>query len=119
MEVAIAREVLEGIVYLSREAYPREFFAFLGGEAGERVVVREIVFARHVSSLDGVLIYDYPPPGTVGTVHSHPFPSPPSARDLQNFLHLGLIHFIISYPFNMEDIRCYDFRGREIPFYPI
>lgn len=119
MEVAVDREVLQGFLYLAREAYPREFFAFLGGEAGERIVVREIVFARHVSSLDGVLIYDYPPPGTVGTVHSHPVSSFPSAKDLQNFLRLGLIHFIVSYPFTPENIRCYDFRGREVPYYPI
>jgi proteasome lid subunit RPN8/RPN11 len=53
----------------------------------------------------------------IGSAHSHPSNSnKPSGEDIHSFPKFGKIHLIIALPFNMDDIKMFDVRGKEINF---
>ncbi len=112
----ISREVLEMAIAASRDSYPHEFIAMLGGKVSRsRVHVSELIFLPAVSgSVSAVLHTDMLPLGVrvLGTIHSHPSTNfNPSLQDLETFSKQGVVHVIIAYPYTMDSWRAYNSRG--------
>ena len=48
------------------------------------------------------------------TIHSHTSGSNlPSFEDLHSFVKNGKVHFIVKYPYRLEDVACYDYNGNK------
>ncbi len=111
----IRRELIEGLIEISRENHPYEFFALLTGKKG---VIEEFVYIPFEQGSDfagfntsllpiGMRIY--------GTVHSHPSNSPhPSTQDLATFSSFGSIHIIIHYPYCRSCWNAFDSQGNMV-----
>ncbi len=117
MAVKIKRATLEAIAQAARNLYPNEFFALLGS-SGKNGIIDEIVMIpsiygkQHASFRLDLVPVDF---SIKGSAHSHPGPAAtPSRGDLRAFAKTGEIHLIISYPFNIENARMFDVKGREI-----
>ena len=113
--------VLDEIIDYSKEAFPREFFAFLEGKRRiDLVIIENLAYYPNVTSRTSVTTIFHI--GTnmndfVGTVHSHPSGNNlPSRNDLRTFNKRGVIHFIIRHPFTKESIRCFGSNGQELDF---
>jgi proteasome lid subunit RPN8/RPN11 len=119
-KIAIKGEVIENIREFARANYPNEFIAMLEGKVKEDVLfIYGLVYQPFAKSRGAVSASLNAPilSNIVGTVHSHPsHNSKPSRTDLMSFNKRGAVHLIISYPYNSEDIRCYDFNGEAIGF---
>ncbi|MFX1238389.1 MAG: Mov34/MPN/PAD-1 family protein, partial [Promethearchaeota archaeon] len=52
-----------------------------------------------------------------GTVHSHPSGNPyPSFKDLEGIFKKMQFHFIVGYPYNLKNTKCFDRIGNELTF---
>ncbi len=115
----IKESTLEDILEASRNTYPNEFMALLGGDK-KAGVVDEIVIVPATYGREHAIIHTNQVPmdfRIMGSVHSHPSPNAfPSKGDLRTFPRLGEIHFIIAYPFDLNSTRAFDSAGNEIEF---
>jgi proteasome lid subunit RPN8/RPN11 len=118
--VIIDKEVIDNIVELANQTYPKEFIAFLEGKARKKVLrVYGLVYQEYFAN-PSYTIYKFNPPitsGIVGSVHSHPGASNyPSRADLHSFSKKGMVHMIIKLPYSAENIQAYDKNGNNIRF---
>jgi proteasome lid subunit RPN8/RPN11 len=117
MQWKIKKETLEAICLAARNVYPKEFIALLGRNPKtkiiDEIVVQPATFGEGFSSLDlEMLPFD---PNIIGSVHSHPTNNNfPSSADKRFFSKTGQIHLIVSYPFNINNFRAFDIKGKEI-----
>ncbi len=118
--IIIDKEVIDNIVELARQTYPKEFIAFLEGKAMKKILrVYGLVYQEYFAN-PSYTVYKFDPPITssiVGSVHSHPGASNwPSRADLHSFSKKGVVHLIIRTPYNAENIQAYDKNGNKISF---
>lgn len=115
-EVRIDREVLESVIYYSKEAYPNEFLAFLDGEIKDKILyITGLIFLPGETCETGAVIHtELMPINTkyFGSVHSHPGPSArPSDADLTTFSRYGYFHMIVCLPYSLETFKAYNRYG--------
>ena len=117
--IKIKEATVETIIESARNVYPNEFIALLG-VTGKEGVIDELVmvpatYGRNYSSIKTWLVpFDR---SIVGSIHSHPsVGNSPSKGDLRAFAKFGDVHFIISYPYNLESLRVFNVRGTELEF---
>jgi proteasome lid subunit RPN8/RPN11 len=116
-EIVILQDVVESIILLAKENYPKEFLAFLDGKIKDKkLVIDGLLYQEYSSTLNSAApIFHFPDKTFYGSVHSHPGPSNrPSGADREFFRKIGIINMIISRPFRQEDIRFYNHDGEEI-----
>jgi len=118
--VVLEREVVESIIGLAKDTYPKEFIAFLDGKLKDGVLrISSLIYQPYWASRNSTAsIVDFPIGMRVfGSVHSHPGPSnQPSSADLLFFSRHGAVHMIIKTPYSEESIQAYDSQGRMIAF---
>ena len=111
----IARETLEFILALSKEAHPREFAGLLSVEKG--VIANVFILPGTLSSETSAVMNIFHMPmdlRSVGSVHSHPGPSAePSEEDLFFFSKRGDYHIIVCYPYDWNSWECYNREGKK------
>ena len=117
--IKIKSATIETIINSARNVYPNEFIALLG-VSGKEDVIDEIVmvpatYGRNYSAIKTWLVpFDR---SIVGSIHSHPgVGNSPSKADLRAFAKFGDIHFIISYPYNLESLKVFNVRGNALEF---
>ena len=107
------KSVLENILGLCREAYPRE----IGGILLGKKVVDDFVLVPGQFTVHSIYIRMYDIPiytNVAGTFHSHPGPHPrPSGADLEFFRRIPGTHFVITKPYDLNSVHAYDSKGRE------
>ncbi|MFH1587807.1 MAG: Mov34/MPN/PAD-1 family protein [Candidatus Diapherotrites archaeon] len=115
----IKKAVIESVLIASMNCFPNEFFALLGGEK-EKELIDELVIVPAVQGNSFVSIREDLIPfdsRLMGSVHSHPSRNAfPSKADLRSFSRRGLIHLIVSSPYDLNSINAYDFNGKRIEF---
>jgi len=112
--VKIRRELIEGLLEVSKEVHPREFIGLLRAEKG---VISEVIippFSVYGLGESSFSPYDLPIDfSLVGSVHSHPSGNPlPSKQDMNIAFSFGVVHLIITYPYSSpENVHAYDKEG--------
>jgi proteasome lid subunit RPN8/RPN11 len=112
----LKKSAAESICEAAKNVYPNEFISMLGGDKKTKtineLVLLPATFGRNFSS---IATYLAPIDSSIiGSVHSHPGRfNYPSRGDLGSFSKMGEIHLIISYPFNISNIRAYYVSGKE------
>jgi proteasome lid subunit RPN8/RPN11 len=110
----------EQIINFARRAHPREFSALIEGRVRQDTLVLSSVIYQHFEASDrAAVLHMNVPIGTDirATVHSHPSHNAlPSRADLRYFNKYAYVNFIIRYPYQPQDIVCYDARGRQLSF---
>jgi len=114
--VKIKESVVESICIAAKNVYPNEFISMLGKNRENEIfelVMLPAVYGKNFSSIRTDLIpFDR---NIIGTIHSHPGRNNnPSQGDLKVFSMLGKIHLIICQPFEPENIKGFDEKGKEI-----
>ncbi len=119
-KIQIKKQVVTKIMLFARGSYPKEFIAILKGEVKDKVVIiDDVMYQQYSSSVVSTSMRMNLPvsSGSVGTVHSHPsHNSRPSQADLQSFSKRGLVHFIINFPYRVNDLRAYNSQGDVLEF---
>ena len=120
-EVYIDREVVEEILQIAREAYPKEFVSMLQGKIEEGVLhIDGLLFLPGETSDKGAVMNVFMMPLVdegIGSVHSHPgYNGHPSGADLHFFSKNGLFHMIVALPYTEESIFAYNSFGERINF---
>lgn len=115
-EVRIDREVLDSVIYYSKQAYPNEFLAFFDGEIKNKVLyITSLLFVPGETCETGAVVHTEMVPLNTkyyGSVHSHPGPSAsPSDADLMTFSKNGYFHMIVCLPYSYETFKAYDRHG--------
>ena len=118
-ESQIPYELIEEIQTLAQQSHPYEFAALFEGKIIDGTLyIEELVFLPGEKSEQGAVINTLMMPPSMkimGSVHSHPGPSnKPSTADLHFFSKMGLIHMIISAPYDVTDIATYNSFGEKI-----
>jgi proteasome lid subunit RPN8/RPN11 len=115
----ILESIVLSIAAAAKNTYPAEFISLLGWDE-EKKLIDEIVAVPADYGKNFSTIYTHLVPfdsRIIGSVHSHPSPSyKPSRGDLRSFAKLGEIHFIIAYPFNIDNLAAYDINGKPVEF---
>ena len=117
-QIKIKKQLLKGIFALCKNQHPREILGLLrvvNGVAIEYILPPGAI----TSNTSGFLI-----PSRLGldltlmgSVHSHPSGNPnPSLMDINSVFKTKKFNFIIAYPYNFYNIKCFNNRGREIEF---
>ncbi|MFA6330216.1 MAG: Mov34/MPN/PAD-1 family protein [Candidatus Micrarchaeia archaeon] len=122
MKFTISAEVLESCLFGAQESHPNEFLGLLAGSKGKEIILADRLYLAPLTQSDeGSVSFDeFNMPiamGVVGTFHSHPSgPALPSRADLKLFSQKGACHLIASFPYKRADVRCFDSKGKEMPF---
>lgn len=118
-EWMISSILLKDLLHASKRAHPNEFIALLSTLERDSLVVGEVVVIPAISGRDYAALHsELIPfdPLIVGTVHSHPTPSPyPSSQDLMTFSRMGEFHLILAYPYTPSNVRAFNAKGKRIP----
>lgn len=120
-EVRIDREVLESVIYYSKQAYPKEFLAFFDGKIKEKILyITGLIFVPGETCETGAVVHTEMVPINTrywGSVHSHPGPSAmPSDADLITFSKTGYFHMIVCLPYSFETFKAYDRYGESASY---
>ena len=120
-EVRVDKEVLESVIYYSKNAYPNEFLAFFDGKIKDKVLyITGLIFLPGETCNTGAVIHtELIPMNTryMGSVHSHPGPSAkPSDADLMTFSRHGYFHMIVCLPYSLETFKSYNRYGEPIDY---
>ncbi len=120
-EVKVDREVLESVIYYSKEAYPNEFLAFFDGEIKDKILyITGLLFIPGETCETGAVVHtELIPMNTkyLGSVHSHPGPSArPSDADLMTFSRNGYFHMIVCLPYSFATFKAYDRYGQPMDY---
>ena len=120
-EVRIDREVLESVLYYSKEAYPKEFLAFFDGQIKDKILyITGLIFVPGETCETGAVVHTEMVPINTkywGSVHSHPGPSArPSDADLITFSKTGYFHMIVCLPYSLETFKAYDRYGEPVEY---
>lgn len=122
MRFTISAEVLESCLIGAQESHPNEFLGMLAGSKGKEIILADRLYLAPLAvSNEGSVSFDeFNMPiamGVIGTFHSHPSgPALPSRADLKLFSQKGACHLIASFPYRRADVRCFDSKGKEMPF---
>jgi len=120
MEVKAKKELIEGILTYSKDAYPKEIILLLRGKIDDSIEIGEVIvppFAVHGSNFSlfnpNMVPFDL---SVLGVVHSHPSGVlSPSLYDLNHFY--GRIMVIAAFPYDsVEDIAIFNKTGNRVPF---
>jgi proteasome lid subunit RPN8/RPN11 len=115
--IYIEQDVIEDIILLAKENYPKEFLAFLDGKIKDKkLIITGLLYQEYYASdRSAAPIFHFPDKSFYGSIHSHPGNSNrPSNADRQFFRKIGVINAIICMPYNLESIRFYNHEGEEI-----
>jgi len=108
--------LLEMIFEASKDSHPYEFGALLRRNGD--VIDELLLVPGTISSTQSALFKLYMMPidhDVIGSVHSHPSPSPyPSDADINFFGNMGDVHIICAYPYNERSWRAYSRQGEGI-----
>ncbi|WP_414470479.1 Mov34/MPN/PAD-1 family protein [Methanobacterium sp. ACI-7] len=120
-ETHVDKEVIDEIINIAKESYPKEFMALLEGKIKEHVLeITGLIFLPIETSNEGAVMQIFMQPLTVnsvGSVHSHPgYSASPSDADLKFFSKKGFFHIIIAEPYNKESIRAYSNFGEPVNY---
>lgn len=120
-EVRVDREVLNSVIYYSKQAYPNEFLAFFDGEIKNNVLyITSLLFVPGETCETGAVVHNEMVPMNTkyyGSVHSHPGPSAsPSDADLMTFSKNGYFHMIVCLPYSYETFKAYDRYGEPMDY---
>lgn len=120
-EVRVDREVLNSVIYYSKQAYPNEFLAFFDGEIKNNVLyITSLLFVPGETCETGAVFHNEMVPMNTkyyGSVHSHPGPSAsPSDADLMTFSKNGYFHMIVCLPYSYETFKAYDRHGEPMDY---
>ncbi|MBE6489803.1 MAG: peptidase [Methanobrevibacter sp.] len=120
-EVRVDREVLESVIYYSKQAYPNEFLAFFDGKIIDNVLyITSLIFVPGETCETGAVVHTEMIPMNTkywGSVHSHPGPSAmPSGADLKTFSKNGYFHMIVCLPYSLETFKSYDRYGEHMDY---
>lgn len=120
-EVRVDREVLNSVIYYSKQAYPNEFLAFFDGEIKNNVLyITSLLFVPGETCETGAVVHNEMVPMNTkyyGSVHSHPGPSAsPSDADLMTFSKNGYFHMIVCLPYSYETFKAYDRHGEPMGY---
>jgi len=120
-EVRVNREVLESVIYYSKQAYPNEFLAFFDGKIIDNVLyITSLIFVPGETCETGAVVHTEMIPMNTkywGSVHSHPGPSAmPSGADLKTFSKNGYFHMIVCLPYSLETFKSYDRYGEHMDY---
>ncbi len=116
--VKIKKDLLDGILALCRAHHPKEFLGILKMDKG---VFTEFILppGAITSKNSGVFYISRLPLNRYyqGTIHSHPSGTLyPSLQDLNSIFKGLRFHFIVGYPYNLNQIKCFDRNGIELQF---
>jgi proteasome lid subunit RPN8/RPN11 len=109
----IRQELLNLLLELGRESHPHEFVALLKEWDGV-IEVLNLLPGTVTGSESASVIFDVMPLDThlAGSAHSHPSGAiRPSDADIHFFPRSGRFHFIIGYPYDPWDWRCFTADG--------
>ena len=120
-EVRVDREVLESVIYYSKQAYPNEFLAFFDGQIKYKILyITSLLFIPGETCETGAVVHTELIPMTTkyfGSVHSHPGPSAmPSDADLKTFSRYGYFHMIVCLPYSLDTFKSYDRYGQPLDY---
>lgn len=120
-EVRVDREVLESVIYYSKQAYPNEFLAFFDGQIKDKILyITGLLFIPGETCETGAVVHTELIPMSTkyfGSVHSHPGPSAmPSTADLRTFSRYGYFHMIVCLPYGLETFKSYDRYGQPLGY---
>ena len=120
-KIRVDREVLNSVIYYSKQAYPNEFLAFFDGEIIDKVLyITGLFFIPGETCETGAVVHtELIPMNTKywGSVHSHPGPSAmPSDADLKTFSRYGYFHMIVCLPYSLATFKAYDRYGNPQDF---
>lgn len=120
-EVRVDREVLESVIYYSKQAYPNEFLAFFDGKIIDKILyITSLIFVPGETCETGAVVHTGMIPMNTkywGSVHSHPGPSAmPSGADLKTFSKNGYFHMIVCLPYSLETFKSYDRYGEHMDY---
>lgn len=115
-EVRVDREVLDSVIYYSKQAYPNEFLAFFDGQIKNKILyITGLIFMPGETGRTGAVVHTEMIPMNTkywGSVHSHPGPSArPSDADLMTFSKNGYFHMIVCLPYSLATFKAYDRYG--------
>lgn len=116
-EVIIKKEIIEIIIELAKENYPKEFLAFFQGKIkNNKLNIEQLDYHQYYASESSAFpILQYGKMNFYGSVHSHPsLSNKPSRADIEFFRKTGIVHAIICKPFDFEHINFYNHQGEEI-----
>lgn len=120
-EVRVDREVLESVIYYSKQSYPNEFLAFFDGQIKDKILyITGLIFVPGETCETGAVVHTEMLPINTkywGSVHSHPGPSAmPSDADLMTFSKNGYFHMIVCLPYSLETFKSYDRYGEPLDY---
>ncbi len=118
--VIFKRRVIDSILTFCKMHHPNEAILVLcGSNNKDRLIVERLMipplseYGPYYSGFPiSMLPYDR---SIIGTAHSHPSGNAsPSLTDLHNFI--GLISVIVRYPYEDNDLFCYNSQGEALEF---
>jgi proteasome lid subunit RPN8/RPN11 len=117
-KVKIKRDLLNGFLALSRAHHPKEFLGIL--KMDKNVFTEFILPPGAITSRNSGVFF----PGRIplnryylGTIHSHPSGNlSPSLQDLNSVFKGNMFHFIVGFPYSLNNIKCFDKNGTELQF---
>ncbi len=120
-EVRVDKEVLDSVIYYSKQSYPNEFLAFFDGEIKNKILyITSLIFVPGETCETGAIVHTEMVPINTkyfGSVHSHPGPSAsPSDADYMTFSKNGYFHMIVCLPYSYETFRAYDRHGESVEY---
>lgn len=115
-EICVDQEILDAVIYYSKQSFPNEFLAFFDGEIKDKkLYITNLIFIPGETGSTGAVVHTELLPPTLkywGSVHSHPGPSAsPSGADLKTFSKHGVFHMIVCLPYSYETFKSYDKYG--------
>jgi len=118
-EIIMKKELIENIINIAKDSYPKEFLAWMIGNNRKGVLMIEnLEMQTYYANNNSAIFEPTWLPNTsniIGTVHSHPgYSNRASRADLRVFNKRGLIHAIICMPYTQETIQFYDKYGEKI-----
>ncbi|MFW9877526.1 MAG: Mov34/MPN/PAD-1 family protein [Candidatus Thorarchaeota archaeon] len=116
--VKIKKDLLIGILTLCRAHHPKEFLGIL---KMDKNIFTEFILppGATTTQYSGILFPGRLPTNRYyqGTIHSHPSGNlSPSLQDLNSIFKGNRFHFIVGFPYNLKNIKCYDKNGIELQF---
>jgi len=116
--VKIKKELLIGFLALCQAHHPKEFLGIL--KMDENIFTEFILPPGAVTSKSsGVFFPNRLPTNQYyqGTIHSHPSGILyPSLQDLNSIFKGNRFHFIVGFPYSLNNVKCYDKNGTELQY---
>ena len=117
-EINIKRGLLQGILALCKDHHPREILGLLrviNGIVEEYILPPGAITSKHSGLYyPNRLGFDS---SLMGSIHSHPSGHPyPSIVDINHVFKGKRYNFIIAYPYNLRNMKCFNSKGKEIEF---